>query len=61
MDLYVRLLLRAALWIRRPPSREYVYACIGVVILVAVIVGLEALGWWPDWATADRMPRAVIR
>jgi len=61
MDLYLRLLLRAALWIRRAPSREYVYACIAVAILVAVIVGLEALGWWPDWATAERMPRSVIR
>lgn len=59
--MFVRLLFRAALWVRRPPSREYVHAALAVAVLVAVIAGLEALGWWPDWATSERLPRAPLR
>lgn len=61
MDLFARLLVRAALWIRRPPSKRYVYALLGVAVLVAVVAGLEAAGLWPEWATSERLPRRILR
>lgn len=40
---------------------RYVYALLGVAVLVAVVAGLEAAGLWPDWATSERLPRRILR
>jgi hypothetical protein len=63
MDQLIRMLLRASVWSRQKPSRTFVYALIGVAILVAVVFSLDALGWWPEWATVEPsrgIPRGVI-
>jgi len=61
MDLLLRVLIRASIWIRRPPSRERLYAIIAVALLVAVVFGLEAAGLWPEWATREPPPRSIVR
>jgi len=52
-----RLLLRAALWVRNPPSMGRIKLVFGIIAVAVVIVGIERLGFWPDWATSDRIPR----
>ncbi|WP_146345384.1 hypothetical protein [Falsiphaeobacter marinintestinus] len=52
-------LIRASRWSRNPPSTKrviFVFAAIGICL---AIVGIEKLGLWPDWATADRVPRRL--
>lgn len=61
MDLLLRVLIRASIWIRRPPSRERVYVFIAVAVFVALVFGLEAAGFWPEWATSERLPRSIVR
>lgn len=50
-------LMRMLLWLRHPPSREQ-------RIMIAVICGIglsfALIEWvfgWPDWLTAERVPR----
>ena len=50
-------LLRAKRWVQNPPSAKRVKLVFGAVAIALVIVGLERLGFWPDWATAERLPR----
>lgn len=50
-------LMRLSRLARNPPSRKRAILMGIVAIAVAAIWGLEALGLWPDWATAARMPR----
>lgn len=55
-------LLRAARWVRNPPSARHVMVLLAVIAVGLGIVGLEYFGLWPDWATADngrgmRLPR----
>lgn len=50
-------LLRMSRWARNPPSARRVKLVLAVVAIIAVIWGIERMGWWPDWATAERMPR----
>ena len=50
-------LLRMSRWARNPPSARRVKLVLAVVAIIAVIWGIERMGWWPDWATAVRMPR----
>lgn len=57
MDILARLLVRAAIWVRRPPSRHVVIAAAVAVALSLVLVGIERFIGWPDWLTADRLPR----
>lgn len=52
-----RWLLRMARWARNPPSERQVLAVLAVVAVCLIILGIERLGWWPDWATAERMRR----
>lgn len=50
-------LIRMAMWFRRPPSRRFIIAAITVLIVATVLVSLEAMGLWPEWATAERVGR----
>lgn len=50
-------LLRMVRWVRRPPSAARVKLVFAIVALALVIFAIEWLGYWPDWATADRIPR----
>jgi hypothetical protein len=52
-----RLLLRAALWVRNPPSMGRIKLVFGIIAVAVVIIGIERLGFWPDWATSDHIPR----
>lgn len=51
-------LLRAARWVRNPPSERRVLLVLGIIAVGLALVGLEHLGLWPDWATLDR-PRGM--
>jgi hypothetical protein len=42
-------------WAHRPPSPARVKLVFGVIIFAALIWGIEQLGYWPDWATAERI------
>jgi len=50
-------LLRMSRIARNPPSLRKVILVFGVIALAFVIWGVEWMGWWPDWATAERIPR----
>ncbi|MCX7559884.1 hypothetical protein OS190_09925 [Sulfitobacter sp. F26204] len=50
-------LLRMSRWARRPPSAKRVKLVFGIIALAAIIYAVERLGYWPDWATAERLPR----
>ena len=50
-------LLRMSRWARNPPSAKQVKLVFGIIGLALVIFGIEWMGWWPDWATAERIPR----
>ena len=56
----LRWLMMAKRWVQNPPSIKRVKLVFAVIILVAVIFGLEHFGFWPDWATAERVPRRLI-
>lgn len=48
-------LLRMAKWARRPPSAARVRLVVLIALACLAVAGIEALGLWPDWATAERM------
>jgi hypothetical protein len=48
-------LLRAKRWAQNPPSAKRVKLVFGVIALAGVIWGIEWLGLWPEWATAERV------
>lgn len=50
-------LIRASRWARNPPSQKTVLTVLAVIAMCLAIVGFEKLGLWPDWATAQRVPR----
>ena len=50
-------LLRMSRMVRNPPSLKRVMLVFGVIALAAMIWGIEWMGWWPEWATAQRIPR----
>jgi len=52
-----RHLMRARLWARNPPSAKRVKLVFGAIALALLVVGLHKLGFWPDWAQAERIPR----
>ncbi len=51
------MLVRMAMWLRRPPSRRVIMVAVAVIVVAAAIYGIERAGYWPDWANADRMGR----
>ena len=50
-------LMRMSKWARNPPSTKRVKLVFAAIALALIIVGIEWMGWWPDWATAERIPR----
>jgi len=51
--------MRMKRWTQNPPSARQVKFVLAIVLIAAVVFGLEYWGWWPDWATSERirMPR----
>ena len=54
-------LLRMSRWARQPPSPGRVALVLAVVALCAALYGIERIWGWPDWLTAERVRRPVIR
>ena len=52
---FTRLLLRAKLWSRNPPSEARVKLVIGAILICLIIVGIERFVGWPDWATVEKV------
>jgi hypothetical protein len=50
-------LLRMSRWARNPPSTKRVTLVFAVIALAFAIWGIERLGYWPDWASAERIAR----
>jgi len=48
-----RHLLRMSNWARNPPSEKRVKFVFGIILVCFVIGGIDYMGWWPDWATAQ--------
>lgn len=57
MDQIIRLLMRMAYWVRRPPSRAHMLVLLAVVAVVLACIAVEALWGWPSWLSAGRAPR----
>lgn len=52
-----RWLLRMSNWARNPPSKKRVIVVFAIIAAALAIGLIEWLGYWPDWATAERIPR----
>ncbi|TKW68268.1 MAG: hypothetical protein DI616_03990 [Paracoccus denitrificans] len=52
-------LIRASRWARKPPSMKMVKLVFAILAAGLILLALEKLGWWPEWATMekDRGPR----
>ncbi len=48
-----------ARWARNPPSARRVKIVLVALAICLVILGIEYMGWWPDWARTE--PRAPAR
>ena len=59
MDL-MQLLLRASLWVRRRPSREFAYAALAVVALVPLVPLVENTVGWPENWQITKTPRVPL-
>lgn len=46
----IRHFLLMSKWVRHPPSAKRVKLVFAVILLCLIIVGIEYLGLWPDWA-----------
>ncbi|KHA52275.1 hypothetical protein Z947_2577 [Sulfitobacter geojensis] len=49
--------MRMSQWARNPPSAKRVKLVFGIIAIAAVIWGIEWLGYWPEWAKTERIPR----
>lgn len=54
-------LMRAARWVRNPPSERQVRLVLIVLAVCLAIVTVEWMGWWPDWAQAQRVRPHIPR
>ena len=52
-------LMRASRWARNPPSPRTVRLVFGLLAVIALIAGIEALGLWPEALTLDRQPQGL--
>ncbi len=48
-------LLRAKRWLQNPPSPQRIKLVFGIVAFCITLAIIEWLGFWPDWATAERL------
>ncbi len=46
--------LRMAKWARHPPSDKRIKLVAAVILICLLLLGIEWLGYWPDWARAQR-------
>lgn len=53
-----RWIMRAAIWVRRPPSPRKIKFFVGLIVIAITIGLIEYFGYWPEWAKVDRLPRA---
>ena len=53
----MRWFLRMSRWARNPPSEKRVLMVLAIIAICLAIYGIERLGLWPDWATAQRLRR----
>ncbi len=53
MEPLIRLLLRLAYWVRRPPSRSQVITAGVVIVAASLIVLADSTGFWPEWARLE--------
>lgn len=51
----IRWLLRAKRWAQHPPSLGRVLLVLGVIAACLALVGVEALGLWPDWLSVNSL------
>lgn len=54
-------MMRASRWARNPPSMGRVMLVLAVIAICAILFVIERYVGWPDWLTADRPPRRVLR
>jgi hypothetical protein len=52
-------LMRMYRWSRNPPSARQVMGLLAIIGICLALVGIEALGIWPDWATTQGGGRPV--
>ena len=57
MDWQLRVLVQVTKWLRRPPSRQFVWILTTVVVLGVALALVERFMGWPEWATVDRGAR----
>ncbi len=57
MDIFVRLLLRTAYWVRHPPSKRWVATAAVAIAVCASIVAADRFGYWPDAFRIEKLPR----
>jgi hypothetical protein len=60
MDLFARMLLYAAKWSRRPPSRAWVIAACSAIALAVAVAVIERFVGWPDALTLEPLPRTPM-
>ncbi|OCX63090.1 hypothetical protein BFP70_12810 [Thioclava sp. SK-1] len=46
-------LIRASRWVRNPPSPQRVKLVFAAIVIALLVVGIEWMGWWPEWAAVD--------
>ncbi|WP_297620327.1 hypothetical protein [uncultured Roseicyclus sp.] len=49
--------MRMLLWVRHPPSRNQQIAIALICGIGIAFAAVEYLAGWPDWLTAERVPR----
>lgn len=53
-------LLRASKWARNPPSAKMVKLVFAIIAAGFVLLALEKLGLWPEWAMMERGRRPPL-
>lgn len=47
--------VRAKRWAQNPPSPAKIKLVFGIIGFCVALYAIERLGFWPDWATAERL------
>lgn len=53
--------MRLSLIARNPPSPKKALVVAAILLIVLAAGGIEALGYWPDWARTERVPTRFPR